>query len=235
MSEFAEFHVGGIGQLEEHERFVQSQLKRYAWHMSTSHGIVFFALEADRYLLLPKSESAIPIGQAELQKWLDENGLSARFEASTAYAVTPTFSRMVLWLLKALPVARIPAACAFVDYALYRYGLRAVVGVLETDEINITGDVVLAGSIIEQFNRYRALYPKSKRCLLDALAIACVARAFHVRFDVVFAVDKDTLGFHGWISSRGVALNEDDQILRQYSPIVALPLREPRGVVYATA
>lgn len=113
-------------------------------------------------------------------------------------------------LLAACAVARLDLASGRLDATFARFA--------ERHERSTTPRVQLAGQI-ETFVAMRPWWPRTRKCLFDAIALAEFLHRRDVATELVFGVRARPFAAHCWLERSGVILNDSVERVRSYTPI----------------
>jgi hypothetical protein len=125
----------------------------------------------------------------------------------------------------ATPLLRFLAACAWADWSLRRRSIAATLAGLRRrkDEPGEPKqeDLRRAARLVGVFNRLRPVYPRTYRCLFDALALLEFLARHELSPRIVFGVIADPFQAHCWLQLGTVLVNEDDERVRCFAPIMS--------------
>jgi hypothetical protein len=123
----------------------------------------------------------------------------------------------------ALP--RFFTACVWTDWSLRNRPIDLTLATLRVRRDRLVDrapeDRELVARLVGVFNRLRPLYPRSYRCLFDALALLDFLVRHGLSPKIVFGVIADPFQAHCWLQLGTLLINEDDERVRRFAPIMS--------------
>lgn len=127
--------------------------------------------------------------------------------------------------LQATSLPRFFSACAWADWSLRRRSIAATLARLRRRRgpppEQAPEDRRRLAELVAVFNRLRPLYPHAYRCLFDSLALLGFLTRHGLPPRIVFGVTGDPFQAHCWVQLGTLLINEDDERVRRFAPIMS--------------